>query len=296
VVLFKIGLLFFFFNFTSFTCPRNGNSSLRNWVAGVIEVARNDLSDFLLLFIRQTIPRKFNVFMGGWFAQNLIPLSGGVVLHHPLGNVMKISASFSPLSDSSFDGIVNFTDWRINAYNVGITEPGSSGGPLINTNALIIGQVHGGFSSCNPYPGGPDYFGKFSLSFYSVGANATQKMQPFIDQYMVLLNSTLQLAGQDLYPPLPSCVCQCKCCCRRGYFWSLRRFSWVSRGRYSISPNSVPRKSNCKNLCCTNKKICKLQRNELCNSVSLGCIKLCLQYRLKNCRRKKKTTKKNPWE
>ena len=87
---------------------RAAPSPLANQVGNIVEVARNDLSDFLLVEIQDPIPPNLNVFFNGWFAMNLIPLSGAVVIHHPEGNVKKISATFDPLADSTFNGLISF--------------------------------------------------------------------------------------------------------------------------------------------------------------------------------------------
>jgi hypothetical protein len=191
------------FDFESATCARGGASSLADQVTNVVEVARNDLSDFLLLEIEEPIPPDFNIFYNGFFTPNAIPLSGAAVIHHPLGNVKKISATFEPLSDSTFNGAIDFTDWRINTYDVGVTEAGSSGAPLLNTSTLVIGQVHGGFSSCSPYPGGPDYFGKFSLSFTSPNAAATQRTNTFLDPHGLIPDPSDPVKGSvaGSFPP-----------------------------------------------------------------------------------------------
>jgi hypothetical protein len=49
-------------------------------------------------------------------------------------------------------------------WNLGVTEPGSSGGPLLNTARQVIGQLRGGSSSCSS-PTLNDRFGKFGKSW-----------------------------------------------------------------------------------------------------------------------------------
>ena len=45
---------------------------------------------------------------------------------------------------------------------------------------------------------GANYFGKFSLSFYAIGATATQVLQTFLDPTAIVLNGPLQIFGN--YP------------------------------------------------------------------------------------------------
>ena len=52
---------------------------------------------------------------------------------------------------------------RINRWDGGVTEAGSSGGPLFDTNNNIIGTLTGGQAKCgNPIY---DYFERFSMSW-----------------------------------------------------------------------------------------------------------------------------------
>ncbi|MDR0779329.1 MAG: hypothetical protein LBF16_01365 [Pseudomonadales bacterium] len=50
-------------------------------------------------------------------------------------------------------------------WGKGVTEPGSSGGPLFSSNSKqVIGQLWGGFSSCSN-PNGSDKFGRFDIAY-----------------------------------------------------------------------------------------------------------------------------------
>ena len=55
------------------------------------------------------------------------------------------------------------THWRIDAWEDGTTEGGSSGSPLFNDDKQVIGQLHGGVASC--FNNINDYYGRLALSF-----------------------------------------------------------------------------------------------------------------------------------
>lgn len=51
---------------------------------------------------------------------------------------------------------------RVADWDMGTTEPGSSGSPLFNQDHRIIGQLHGGSAACGN--DSPDWYGKFHVS------------------------------------------------------------------------------------------------------------------------------------
>ena len=131
-------------------------------------------SDYLLLKLNcsaQTL-KDYGVCYSGWDRSD-INATGSLYtigIHHPSGDVKKISEDNNTPVTSSYLGLPNSgtTHWRVQ-WDEGVTEPVSSGSPLYNLNHKIVGQLHGGYSRCDlnlPYgPNEPDYYGKFSMSF-----------------------------------------------------------------------------------------------------------------------------------
>ena len=65
----------------------------------------------------------------------------------------------------------------------GVTEPGSSGAPLFNSTHSVIGQLHGGNSSCDN-PTGSDWYGKLSLSWTGNGNTySRRRLIDWLDPY-----------------------------------------------------------------------------------------------------------------
>ena len=72
----------------------------------------------------------------------------------------KISFDSDPSISSNYGGAQT---WKVDAWDDGTTEPGSSGSPLYNQNNQIVGQLYGGDASCSYNFN--DYYGKFSTTY-----------------------------------------------------------------------------------------------------------------------------------
>ena len=150
----------FMFNYESLTCD-NEDGITDNTLSGSTLLAHNSQSDFALLKLNESPPSYYNIYFSGWDARELSP-SNCVSIHHPVGDIKKISFhEGNAESDGWF--FDDDTHWRIHEWSSGITEPGSYGAPLFNENYHIVGQLHGGESSCQNSVN--DYYGKFSKSW-----------------------------------------------------------------------------------------------------------------------------------
>jgi hypothetical protein len=138
------------------------------WVSitGATIKAKNTSTDFLLLELFTKPPSGFGVLYAGWDrASN--PPSSAIGIHHPKGDVMKISYDYNSPTSDSYSGTLENTHWKV-IWDEGTTEGGSSGSPLFNSEHKIIGQLHGGTASCNN-TSGYDKYGKFDVSWYGNG-------------------------------------------------------------------------------------------------------------------------------
>lgn len=182
----------FYFNFESPTCsnPTSQGTLADEFITGCNKVAdSNDDggttgSDFLLLHLNVAPPSFYNVYYAGWNNTDTASLSG-VCIHHPEGDIKKISTYTSPVVSSSY-GAVSNTHWQVTwvptTNGWGVTEPGSSGSPLINNEGLVVGHLSGGLSACGaPSDTSPDYFGKIHYDWTSDGTIRTEQLQPWLD-------------------------------------------------------------------------------------------------------------------
>jgi len=152
-------------------------------------------SDFALLELLDEVPAAYDPYYAGWDRRNS-SIETGVAIHHPFGDLKKISTT-GQVRSSSFTGTTKGTHWKtvwIETENGrGVTEGGSSGSPLFNSAGNIVGTLTGGSSTCNNYFD-DDYFGKMSYHWTSNGTSKTSQLRPWLDPE----NSEVEtLAGID---------------------------------------------------------------------------------------------------
>jgi Secretion system C-terminal sorting domain/SprB repeat len=179
----------FYFNFQSANCPNPSTSPTSNTTTGAVRKAyANDGggttgSDFYLLQLNSNPLAAWNVFYAGWDRNNTAT-TGGYGIHHPAGDIKKISIFTSTTPSTSWGGTVLNTHWGTTwvatANGNGITEGGSSGSALFNSAGRIIGSLTGGGSGCSSLAS-PDSYGKFSYHWSSNGANSTLRLSDWLD-------------------------------------------------------------------------------------------------------------------
>jgi hypothetical protein len=149
----------FLFNYEKSGCG-SGSAPSNQTVSGSTELAGNSGYDYRLVRITQAIPSTYKPFFLGWNRTTSAPGST-CCIHHPTGDVKKISFDNNA---PTFSG----NQWRVSQWDLGVTEPGSSGSPLLRNDGRFIGQLYGGASYCGyPYD---DYYGRFDLAWPTVKA------------------------------------------------------------------------------------------------------------------------------
>ena len=192
----EFALLKVYFNYERPECGE-GNGLLNRRRTGVIRLADSDDvqgnnfqgSDFLLVEVEDAIPSSWDVYYAGWDASG----SGsgeGVGIHHPSGDVKKISTYTQNTSSISLGDFGSH--WRVywieTVTEHGVTEGGSSGSHLFNEEGLSIGTLSAGLSACSnggagngTGPNQPDYYGKMSFHWDDNPNPADEKLELWLD-------------------------------------------------------------------------------------------------------------------
>lgn len=165
------GTWVFRFNWQSATCNNPGSNPSSVSLSGGTPRAQWAGSDFNLVQINSAIPSNYNVYFSGWNRNNAV-VDSSTCIHHPAGDIKKISWARNPTISSTYGGA---DCWRTTQWTSGVTEPGSSGSPLFDPNHRIIGQLYGGPSYCGAPTGSlNDYYGKVSTSWTGNNTNSTR--------------------------------------------------------------------------------------------------------------------------
>lgn len=191
----------FYFKYEAIGCTSPGTAGTLddNFITGCVRLANsNDNggdsgSDFLLVQLGSLANQAatvttlktaaFNAYWNGWDANNTAS-TGGAGIHHPAGDIKKISTFSGATSSSSWGGAVANTHWQLswsaNSNGHGVTEGGSSGSPLFNSAGRQIGTLTGGSSYCNALTS-PDAYGKMSFHWTSNGTPANERLKTYLD-------------------------------------------------------------------------------------------------------------------
>lgn len=191
----------FYFNYERSQC--NGGTVTNDQVLGCNMLGNSQDqggdqgSDFMLVELNAPVPWDYHVYYAGWDATNNGSPSG-VTMHHPSGDYKKVSTYTSQTISDAY-GSATGSHWRVSwvatSNGHGVTEGGSSGGPLFNSQGNVIGQLTGGGASCSN-PAASDLYGKM---FYNWNANigvGGDALKPLLDPGNT---GTLTLFGT--YPP-----------------------------------------------------------------------------------------------
>ena len=149
----------FRFNYEKSGCG-SGSAPTNHTVQGSVQMAASSAYDFRMVKISEPIPQVYQPFFLGWNRGTTSP-PNTLCIHHPDGDVKKISFDNDPPTKSS-------SQWHISQWDAGVTEPGSSGSPLMDNLGRFMGQLYGGASYCGfPFD---DYYGRFDKSWASVAS------------------------------------------------------------------------------------------------------------------------------
>ena len=168
----------FYFNYQSPDCDNEsvpagnapqGNRDGRRYIhsSTVTKIDIVSLTDFIIYKIDNPIPPHYNVYYAGWTVANYQETQfPHYDIHHPSGDIKKIAKTFYTVMFTDYachtittiidvifswfglttntEVICVFTEspfYDVHIWSKGVTESGSSGSALLNSNTRIIGNL-----------------------------------------------------------------------------------------------------------------------------------------------------------
>lgn len=121
------------------------------------------------IFVRLNAPPPAGVWFSGWDATAVVPGTDAIVLHHPQGDLKKLSRG-QTAGYATFEDAGSYIEMR---YTTGSTEPGSSGAALFTCHDDVAsscgdyrvrGALTGGNAACT-VSFGTDEYSRLDLAF-----------------------------------------------------------------------------------------------------------------------------------
>jgi V8-like Glu-specific endopeptidase len=182
----------FLFNYESPSC-QSIDSDISHSLSGSTLKAAYDSLDFALVRLTSTIPYVYRPYLAGWNHKSQAP-SSSKIIHHPLGDIKKISFDKDIAVTSSYSANYHANSfWKILRWDGGTTESGSSGGPLFDQNNLLVGSLTGGAATCSLPTN--DFFSKFALA-WETGKESSKQLKAWLDPSGT---GATTLAGRYIY-------------------------------------------------------------------------------------------------
>jgi lysyl endopeptidase len=195
----------FNFNYESVDCNNPAIEPVRQSLQGCQKRAGYNMTDFLLLEIATPVPSAYNSFFNGWTKDSLTTPSYTRVIHHPQGDIKKISFdNFAPSVQGGETTWSNGITTPANSHlrfqlRQGTSENGSSGAPIFNHLGQLIAQMHGGSNNIvDPCINVYSQAGRLAKS-WDGGGTSTTRLRDWLDP---LSTNTISLIG--INPPAPN--------------------------------------------------------------------------------------------
>lgn len=161
-------------------------------------------TDFSLMELDESPVGNQEITWAGWDRRVNTPTSGAGI-HHPSGDMMKISIENNAFQVSSWNGANN--RWLVN-FDDGVVEHGSSGSPIFDQNRRVVGQLHGNqnYNPSQSYCSQPRAeYGRFNLSWTGGGTNAT-RLSNWLDPCGTGANTTNTTRSAFINGPTTTCA------------------------------------------------------------------------------------------
>jgi hypothetical protein len=172
----------FIFEYEAEGCPNPSIEPIHKSLRGAEKIAGYQGTDAGLFRITASIPSHFDLYLNGWTRDTTYG-EAVALIHHPMGDIKKISVQNqgifvhpNPINWSAGYQSQPYTHLRA-TFDAGTQQPGSSGSSLFNAQGHILGQLHGGLSSCVNLRA---FIGRFNLS-WDQGESPQTRLSDWLD-------------------------------------------------------------------------------------------------------------------
>ena len=152
----------------------------RSFQTGAYLRASHRAADLTLLELDDAPNMEQGVYFLGWDRSFDDPRRG-FTIHHPNTDRRRVAVTTSPIRTTrhlGHDDVARGDHLRVAAWDLGTTEGGSSGSPLINEDLRVVGALHGGHASCGNRDA--DWFGRLS-SAWDDGNTPVRRFRDWLD-------------------------------------------------------------------------------------------------------------------
>ncbi|WP_179353842.1 T9SS type A sorting domain-containing protein [Winogradskyella vidalii] len=168
------------------TTTNSTNGTYNQTVSGATVRASSSKSDMELVEITDSsfFENNYDLVWAGWNKSTTDVPAISFGFHHPSGDIQKVSRNDEGAIrfTTNFNGNSTAQMWRINDWELGVTEGGSSGSGLFNETGHLIGMLTAGTAACSGTVdnGGYDIYGRFGVA-WDYGTTASTRLKDWLD-------------------------------------------------------------------------------------------------------------------
>ncbi|MDZ7739057.1 MAG: trypsin-like peptidase domain-containing protein [Bacteroidales bacterium] len=146
-------------------------------LSGAELMAADENTDFTIVRLDDFPPINYKPYFAGWDVSGTVPDST-VTIHHPSGDVKKITTDGDPPVIDTFQDMYEDGFWKVLQWDEGTTEGGSSGSPLFDQNHRVVGLLTGGEAVCGTSVN--DYYSRLDIT-YDLYEEQHRSLMPWLD-------------------------------------------------------------------------------------------------------------------
>lgn len=152
-----------YWNFEREACGAGEPRDLTESDNGAVLLSTHSASDHTLIRLEDRPPASADAFYTGWDATG-DPVTDGASIHHPSGDVKKISLFNEALRKDRVSISGQTVDAWVVRWSQGTTEQGSSGAGIWNSERHMVGVLFGGEASCDDQDAS-DVYGRMEVAW-----------------------------------------------------------------------------------------------------------------------------------